>query len=258
MNMRVTVCEMNNDRKIFEEDWKRLAVHIKENKSDLVLLPEMPFSSWFPRTKPFDQNIWDAAVKAHEKGLKHLVELSPAAVLGSMPVTQEKKRLNQGFVWDKDLGYRTVHTKYYLPDEEDFWEASWYTRGKKRFISSEIRGTRIGFLICTDLWFFEHARAYGKESVHLLVCPRTTPHSTLDKWLAGGRTASIVSGAYCISSNRYEPGNTDSGMGGQGWITAPDGEVLCSTSPTEPFLTVQLDLARADKAKSTYPRYVKD
>jgi N-carbamoylputrescine amidase len=218
----------------------------------------MPFSSWFARSKPFDQDVWDASVEAHERWLDSLEELNPAIVLGSKPEIQSARRLNRGFIWDKQQGYRPVHTKYYLPDEEGFWEASWYMRGEKEFITFEVQGVRIGFLICTDLWFFEHARAYGKEGVHILACPRATPRSTLDKWLAGGRTSSIVSGAYCLSSNRFEPGESGLDMGGMGWITSPDGEVLGTTSRSEPFKTVQLDIDRAEKAKSTYPRYVKE
>ena len=46
---------------------------------------------------------------------------------------------------------------------------------------------------------------------------------------------------------------------GVGWIIEPDeGKVLGLTSPEQPFLTLDIDLAEADKAKETYPRYVLD
>ena len=45
--------------------------------------------------------------------------------------------------------------------------------------------------------------------------------------------------------------------GGTGWIIEPqEGEVLGTTSRDDPFLTLELDPAVADAAKSTYPRYV--
>ena len=47
-------------------------------------------------------------------------------------------------------------------------------------------------------------------------------------------------------------------LGGQGWITGPDGDVLDRTSQEKPFITREIDLEEADEAKSTYPRYVPD
>src|SRR3712207_1883651 len=113
------------------------------------------------------------------------------------------------------------------------------------------RGARVGFLICTEMWFGERARAYGDQKAHLLAIPRCTPRESLDRWLAGGRTAAIVAGAYAISSN-----HADERFGGRGWIVDPDGDVLAVTSAAKPFVTVEIDLAAADAAKRTYPRYV--
>jgi N-carbamoylputrescine amidase len=106
------------------------------------------------------------------------------------------------------------------------------------------------------MWFFEHSRSYGKAGVQLIVCPRVTPRSTLDKWLTGGRTVAVVSGAFCISSNKFS--QTDRNLGGLGWIIDPEGYVMGVTSQTEPIITVEIDLDLADRAKKTYPRYVPD
>ena len=35
-------------------------------------------------------------------------------------------------IWTKE-GIIDAHTKYYLPDEEGFWEVIWYKRGIKKF-----------------------------------------------------------------------------------------------------------------------------
>ena len=42
--MIVTVCELPDDRKAFENSWLRLAEHVREAGSGLVVLPDMPFS----------------------------------------------------------------------------------------------------------------------------------------------------------------------------------------------------------------------
>ena len=72
-------------------------------------------------------------------------------------MTRHGKCFNEGFIWDPESGYRAVHTKYYLPNEEGFWEASWYERGENTFTPTQNRQAKIGFLICTEIWFTEHA-----------------------------------------------------------------------------------------------------
>jgi N-carbamoylputrescine amidase len=155
-------------------------------------------------------------------------------------------------------GLRSAHAKCYLPDEEGFWEASWYTRGPAEFSPVVAAGARCGFLICTELWFLERARAYGREGVHLLVNPRGTLYMTREKWLLGGRAAAIVSGAFCLSSNRSGPGFAEPVYGGLGWVIGPEGDVLGLTTPDQPFVTEEVDLQGAELAKGTYPRYVKE
>ncbi len=254
--MRVTVCELNDAQDAFARDWEQLVAHVKAKASQLVLLPEMPFCSWFALTGQFDATVWQRAVAAHDAWLARLMELAPAVVLGSRPVNEAGRRLNQGFVWDQTSEYRPAHLKYYLPNEDGFWEASWYERGDGNFIPISCGAARIGFQICTDLWFMERGRAYGKAGVHLIVNPRATARATVDKWLAGGRAAAVVSGAYCLSSNRVSADASTVTFGGQGWIVGPDGEVLGLTSLESPFVTIEIDLAEAERAKSTYPRYV--
>lgn len=256
--MKVTVCQLSNDTESFAHDWERLVAHVKAEQSDLVLLPEMPFCPWFAWSPEYDPVIWENAVKAHQDANPFLEKLSPTLVCGSRPVNKQGKRHNEAFVWDKKSGFRSAHTKHYLPDEEGYWEASWYERGDGDFEPIQAGSTLLGFVICTDIWFFQHSRVYGKKGVHLIACPRATPRSTQDKWLVGGQATAVVSGAFTLSSNRISREGEEADLGGQGWILGPNGKVLGLTSDEQPFLTLDLDLTKAEKAKETYPRYVKD
>lgn len=254
--MKIAVCQLGDAKEEFLTSWDLLVDHAQKHRPDLILLPEMPFFPWFCKNKPFDPAVWSEAVKAHEESLRFIQALSPACVLGTRPVNSEGKRLNQAFVWTSQSGFLSAHTKYHLPDEEGFWEASWYHRGKKEFKSFACQSASVGFLICTDLWFFEHSRAYGKADVQIVACPRATPKSTLDKWLMGGRAVSVVSGAFCVSSNKHSP--SDLNLGGLGWVIDPEGHVLGVTTQTEPIISIEIDLNTANRAKQTYPRYVPD
>ena len=255
--MRLTVCELPADIAALQDAWEALVTHSRDEASDLVLLPEMPFHHWLAASKDANQEDWDASVAAHDLWHARLGELGAAAVVGSRPVVVGGKRHNEAFVWTAE-GYRGVHHKYYLPDEDGFWEATWYDRGEKEFHTAESPAGVLGLLVCTELWFTAHARDYGKEGAAIIANPRATEWSTRDKWLAGGRAAAVMSGAFCLSSNRS--GRDPSGLrwGGLAWVIDPDGTVLATTSEEEPFATVAVDPLEADKAKAAYPRYVAD
>ncbi len=221
--MRVTVCELRNDARGFESDWRRLAEHVARNRSDLVLLPEVPFSPWLAASRPANPSAWERAVRDHETWLDRLPELGAETVLGTRPVIVHGRNLNQSFVWERDGGeIGPLHHKRYLPEEEAFWEASWYSPGAGEFEPVDANGIRIGFLICTELWFFHHGREYGRLGVDLLASPRATLLPSADKWLAGGRAAAVVSGAFCLSSNFSGPAGSNADWGGQGWIIEPE------------------------------------
>lgn len=255
--MKVTVCELRTEPSGLAEDWAALVQHVQAHGSQGVLLPEMPFSPWFALTQIFDLSVWQAAVEVHEHWLARLPELGAAVVMSSRPVNRNGLRFNEGFVWQAARGYGAVHDKYYLPEDEGFWEASWYQRGNGKFTLAEAAGLKFGMVICTELWFLQRARAYGLAGAHIIATPRATGKPTVDKWLAGGRVQAVVSGAYSLSSNHVsDDPNLD--LGGQGWVIDPDGQVLALTSRQQPFATVEIDLARAEAAKQTYPRYVLD
>jgi len=217
----------------------------------------MPFYRWLSQTRDVDAVEWERAVRAHDEWIARLDDLAPATVVSSRPVVEDGKRRNVGFVWESSTGAVNIHAKHYLPDEPGFWEASWYQRGDGLFSIAETSQAKIGFLICTELWFTQRAREYGSQGAHIIVCPRATPTNTAPKWVAGGQVAAVISGAYCLSSNFA--GTTPEGgdFAGVGWITEPEeGMILGQTSKPEPFLTIDVDLEEADLAKSTYPRYV--
>ena len=67
-----------------------------------------------------------------------------------------------------------------------------------------------------------------------------TPAASSHKWLAGGRTAAVVSGAYCISSNLNGTNGHDIDFGGTGWIIEPEeGTVLETTSSQQKYTNIR-------------------
>jgi N-carbamoylputrescine amidase len=248
--MRVTVCELRTAPGALDEDWAGLVAHVDAEQSDLVVLPELGFAPWFATEQPFDEVAWGSAVAAHGRWLQRLGELG-AAVIGSRPVDGVAGRRNEAYAAEAGQPVRRLHDKSYLPNEPGFWEASWYGRGDGGHALADVAGARAGVLVCTEMWFLEHARSLGRAGAHLIATPRCTPAYSLDKWLAGGRTCAVVSGAWSLSSNSAQAEH-----GGLGWAIDPEGDVVATTSSERPWVTVELDVDEAAAAKSRYPRYV--
>ncbi|WP_085909434.1 carbon-nitrogen hydrolase family protein [Kiloniella majae] len=256
--MKVTVCQFDNRAEQVEDSFLSLAEHVQKNNSEFVLVPEMSFSPWLAASNKPTAEAWFEAVEAHQKMIARLDELGAKAVMGTRPAFDKGRRRNRAYLWQENQDLVEFHDKWNLPDEEDYWEATWYDRGDKLFSTARYNDVRIGVTICTEMWFFEHARAYAKQKAHLLCVPRATPHGSTKKWLAGGRAAAVVSGAYCLSSNLYNPKGEGDNLGGLGWIIDPEGNVLATATPENPFVTADVDIDFAERSKKTYPRYVAD
>lgn len=249
--MKITVCELPDNRKAFASVWEEFVVYVRTQQSDLVLLPELPFYRWFPRTQQFDIQVWQSAQAEHDAMMGQLPELAPAVVLGTRLVTEQELHLNRGFYWTATEGYKGVHDKYYFPNDENFYEQSWFDRNQRDFTPAHVQDMTIGFLICTEVMFNEWARHYGKQGASIIAVPRASSLN-YENWIVAMRMAAIVSGAFVISSNRVD----EHLFQGRGVVIDPNGIVLASTSQRKPFVTIEIDLAESAQARKTYPRDV--
>jgi predicted amidohydrolase len=248
--MRVTVCELPDERKAFASVWPEFVSYVKQQQSDLVLLPELPFNAWFARTPQFNAQVWQDALEAQERVMGCVTELAPAIVLGSRLLVEEGLRLNRGFYWTPTDGFKGVHDKYYFPNEPDFYEGNWFDRNQRDFTLAHVQDLSLGFLLCTEVMFNEWARFYGRQGANIIAAPRaSTKH---DRWTVAPRMAAIASGAFVISSNRVD----DQLFAGMGLVIGPDGDVLASTSRQIPFVTVDINLEESAQAQKSYPRDV--
>ena len=255
--MNVTVCQLDNRAGLLEPMLDNLTRHIAAENSEFLLLPEMCFHEWLAADRQTDGKRWMDAVESHAKQILQLGRLGARAVIGTRPIVSDSGAFrNQAYLWTAEPRVLPVHEKYYLPDEEGYWEASWYQRGKLEFETCHALDVEIGVQICTEMWFFEWARHFARAGADLLCIPRATPHASTDKWLAGGQTAAVCAGAWCLSSNLWNPPGAEADCGGLGWIISPEGDVMAQTNPDQPFATIDIDPDFARRSKTTYPRYV--
>jgi N-carbamoylputrescine amidase len=251
--LKVTVCEMPDRPSDWDGWWSLLVGSVRRQRPDLLLLPELAFCPWLPSLPRFDRSAWDEAVQSQSGWLARLPEVGPTAVLTTRAVNRGGRRVNEAVLW-ADGRLRRLHEKACLPQEDGYYEAEWFTPGAGLPVPTEVGPAKAGVAICSELWLFERARASAAAGAHLLLTPRATTRGWNERWLTAGRVAALTAGAYSLSSNRVAAG--DAGFGGQGWVIGPDGEVGAVTGPDQPIATVEVDLAAAEAARSTYPRYV--
>jgi N-carbamoylputrescine amidase len=248
VEVRVTICEMPDDPGEFDGVWVQLQHHIATESSDLLVLNEAPFASWFAHSDEYVEHVWNAAVRSHATAISYL-QLT-CGVIATAPINQNGRRHNQAFSWTPKDGLSRWRRKAFLPDERPVYEATWYHAAPDQPDVRRVADANVGVLTCTEIWKLDWASQLGQLDAQIVATPRATGDDSLDKWHAAGRVAAIVSGAYSVSSNRV-----GSSFGGGGWIFSPDGDLLARTDQQQPFATVALDLELADQAKTTYPRY---
>jgi N-carbamoylputrescine amidase len=251
--MRVTVCQLPHRTDALADAWAALCEHTKANGAQLVLLPELAMVEPVWECEHFDAARWVVVETLSDMGLRRLRELRADYVVSTRPVRLDGRRVNQAYLWTPAAGVQALRSKYFLPEEPGSWEATWFERGDREFPVFRAGPASFGVNICTELWALETYAAYATLGVDLLLSPRATAAETTANWLAAGVVAAVRSGAFSLSSNRAD---ATGAAGGSGWIIDPAGQVLAVTSAAQPFATRDIDLAKAENAKGSYPRYV--
>jgi len=237
-----------------DAQWSQLKDSVTAAQPDILLTNELPFGPWLADAAVFTEQAADLSLRAHEEGLEGLIDLGLPAVISSRPAWNGKRLANEAFVLENGA-VRPLHHKQYFPNEPGWFESEWYAGDGSGFSVAKVLGIKVGVLLCTEAMFNERARAYGKQKASLVVIPRTSG-TDLESWKIAGAMASLVSGAYVVSSNRTGCTKIGTHFGGGGFAYAPQGRFLAATAPACPLQTFELDPAISASAQRVYPCYV--
>lgn len=254
--VRIGVCEVAPEMEVDSAAWEELSAEVRKGAPEVFLLNELAFGPWIASGESAYPDTMRKSQDAHSRGLARLNELGAPVVLGTRAVSVEERDVNEAFVWTSGAGVLGVHTKQYFPNEEGYYEARWFQAGEPHFRVVEAGPVRVGFLICTEVMFNEHARQYGRAGAHVIAVPRAVGPGSLPRWLVAMRMAAIVSGCYVISSNRAGRDSKGQTFGGSGWVVDPSGETVAQTSSATPVVFYDVDPEHARRAQREYPCYV--
>ena len=254
--LRVAFVEWPEDLSTDHPQWGELKNLITIARPDILITNELPFGPWIAEGSIFVENEAHLSVRAHERGLEGLDDLNISAIISSRPVWTGNRLANEAFALENGT-VRPLHRKQYFPNEPGWFEKEWYAGDHSGFDAAEVLGVKIGVLLCTDAMFNEHARGYGRQKASLIVIPRASGVE-LEPWKMAGAMASLVSGAYVVSSNRVGRSKRGLQFGGGGYAYAPQGRLLAVTDELHPVQTLEFDSTIAASAQREYPCYVSE
>ncbi len=254
--LRIAFVEWPEGLSADSPEWSQLKDSIAAARPDILVTNELPFGPWIAKKDVFSEDEARLSLRAHEQGLDALIDLDLPAVISSRPVWNGRRLANEAFVIEA-RAVRPVHRKQYFPNEPGWFESEWYAGDDSGFDVAEVLGIKIGVLLCTDAMFNEHARAYGKQGASLIAIPRASGMD-IEPWRIAGAMASLVSGAYVVSSNRIGTSKGGTKFGGGGYAFAPGGKLVAVTDATHPLQILELDPKTATLARREYPCYVSE
>ncbi len=151
--------------------------------ADLVVFPELTLSGYPPEDLLFHRGLRaqvDDAVAALAEAIDSGVETEPAlpAVIVGYPEYEGSAQaplLYNSAILLRRGGARANHRKNCLPNYRVFDEKRYFTAGNAATVF-ELRGFRVGLLVCEDIWEAEPARAAKAAGAELLIVINASPY----------------------------------------------------------------------------------
>jgi NAD+ synthase (glutamine-hydrolysing) len=142
----------------------------KKAHADLLVFPELALSGYPPEDLLFRPEF-------HEKiqaALSQLVNISYGIdILLGYP-EQHGKLLYNAAIWFREGRVLAHYRKQRLPNYSVFDEARYFSEGETPCVV-ELKGARVGVLICEDIWYPEPVAATVAAGAQLIICLNSSP-----------------------------------------------------------------------------------
>ena len=166
--LNATVGALENNSKIILETYKKAA----EQKVDILAFPEMFLSGY---------QLQDLVLKrAFQKDIKNFINFlvkkcraSTHLLLGA-PIV-EKEKLFNSYLLINNGEMKVISKKFHLPNNSLFDEHRYFEQSNYKDLI-EVKGIKIGFPICEDIWYGDVSNELKKRGANLLISPNGSPY----------------------------------------------------------------------------------
>ncbi len=174
-NLKIMLAQLNpivgdlkNNSKIIMETYKRAS----KNKVDILAFPEMFLSGYQIQDLVF----MPAFQKDLEKYIRYIGKhcINNTYLLFGSPVVEKEKIFN-AYLLLKNGKVKIISKKYHLPNDTLFDEKRYFSESDHKELL-EIKGIKIGFPICEDIWYDDISKMLKKKGAELLISPNGSPY----------------------------------------------------------------------------------
>jgi predicted amidohydrolase len=231
-----------------DQNLNALAAAVSGARADLVVAPELSLSGYLFTSKAEVQRM---AEEIPGPATDRLVEAAAKADCHAVVGMAERsgELLYNSAVLIGPRGVAGVYRKVHLFFEEKLY----FTPGDRGFPLFEIRGVKVGLLVCFDHFFPEAARTLALQGAQIVCHPSNLVLPEYGQLTT--RVRSIENRVFWILANRYgteRRGGRTLTYSGCSQITAENGEILARARAEGDDLTVvEIDPARAENKRVT-------
>jgi len=156
---------------------------VASQNPDLIVFPELTVCGYPPRDILYDASFVEA-VQAATLDLARQAEGLPPLLVGSFAPAEQKLYQHPSL---NNIAYlmhggemKVAQIKQLLPVYDVFYEPRWFLAGTKTLPPIDIAGTKVGVIICEDMWDEEYPVHPGAElkamGAEMLICMSASPY----------------------------------------------------------------------------------
>ena len=259
---------------------RRLALTLKHEAPDVVLLQELHATHYFCQTE--DVTVFELAEPLDGPTFQTLSSLArelSSVIVGSI---FEKRAAgvfhNTALVIERDGSLAGIYRKMHIPDDPGFYEKYYFTPGDairhdgtSGFSPVSTSAGKLGVLVCWDQWYPEAARLMALAGADMLLYPTAIGWDPLDThdehqrpndaWATIQRSHAVANHLPVLVANRvgHEPcpaGGAGSLFWGTSFISGPQGEFLAKADTSSScVLTAELSTDRTERLRRIWPYF---
>lgn len=247
--------------------YKEQALALKNQNVDLIVLPEMFHTQYFPFKE--DSEFFDLAIEKDSDLVNEwsLIAKELNAVI-VFPFFEKRARgiyHNSALVFERDGHIAGLYRKSHIPDDPYFYEKYYFTPGDTGFAPIKTSAGTLGVLICWDQWFPEAARIMSLKGADILIYPtaigwmQSEPKNLYarqqDSWITVMRGHAIANRTFVMAANRTGV-EGELTFWGTSFVAAPDGFIIhkCETDFVGSNIT-SIDLTDTEENRRWWPHF---
>ena len=186
--MKLAIAQINTTVGDLEGNIRHIldaARSVADQKPDLIVFPELTVCGYPPRDILYDASFVEA-VQLATKDLAHQARALPPLLVGSFaPAPASRKIYEHPSLYNvaylmQNGDMKIAQVKQLLPIYDVFYEPRWFLAGTKTLPPIDIAGTKVGVMICEDMWDEEYPVHPGadlkKMGAEMLICISASPY----------------------------------------------------------------------------------